>query len=127
MAGSEARHLPVDRARFLHVTETEEVVDRALVDIESMLGEHLESPDLGGKRDAVVLLGDVERLDAERVARQGQDASCMIPNGNGVHTLESEPGVVLPVHEACEERFGVAPRSEPKPGIGELVAEVERL
>ena len=49
----------------------------------------------------------------------------VVPDRDGVHAFEPEPGIVTPVDEAREQRFGVALRPEREPGRGELGAQVE--
>ena len=72
MARRKRADLPEDRARTEDVAEAEIVVDAALVNIEAMAGELAKRGDLGPERQSAILLGEVERFDAERVAHQRQ-------------------------------------------------------
>jgi hypothetical protein len=78
--GIERAHLLEERARSQRVAEAEKVVHRALVEVEAMLRQPRERLDLGCERDAALLLRHEQRLDAERVARQGEFALAPIPD-----------------------------------------------
>ena len=90
----EADNLAVDRARGLDVAVGKEFVDRAIIDGEAVAGQHPQRADFRGEGDSAVLLGDVERLDPQRVARQSEHALAPVPDRGGAHPFEPQPGFV---------------------------------
>ena len=92
----EADNLAVDRARGLDVAVGKEFVDRAIIDGEAVAGQHPQRADFRGEGDSAVLLGDVERLDPQRVARQSEHALAPVPDRGGAHPFEPQPGFVAP-------------------------------
>jgi hypothetical protein len=90
----------------------EEVEHPAFVDAEIMLRQYAQRADLRGECDAIMLLGNIQRLDPERVARERQSPLSPVPDRDGVHAFEAKPGIVLPAQVARQQGLGVAVRPE---------------
>ena len=100
--------LPEDRPWRKRVAEGEEVVDPVLVEIEKVIRKLSKSSDLGGEGEPAPLMGEEQRLDSERIAGERQALRQLVPDGDRIHALQLEPGVVAPLEESGEDRLGVA-------------------
>src|SRR5207245_3672522 len=58
--------------------------------------------------DAAGLLGEEERLDADRIARERQTLRQLVPDRDREHAFEAGPDVVAPAQVRLEDRLGVA-------------------
>src|SRR6266705_2165196 len=71
--------------------------------------------DLGGKRENLAVVVVIERLNAERVAREEQSAFSVIPDRERVHAAQV-PHHVLPIFRVeVKQYLGVARRFENVP------------
>ena len=65
-------YLTEDRPRTEHVAEAKEVVHASLVDVEFVARDFAQRRDFRGECEAGLLLGYEQRLDAQRIAGEGQ-------------------------------------------------------
>ena len=108
VAGLQWPHLLEDRARRQCVAEAEEIVDAVFIKIEAMIRKLAQRRDLRRESQAAVLLGEEQRLDADRVARERQALGMLVPDRDRIHALEREPGIVAPTQISREDRLGIA-------------------
>jgi hypothetical protein len=74
-------------------------------------------------REPTVLERQVQRLDAERIARQVQCARRAIPDRHREHALELRPHAGAPLLEAAQDALGVGVRAVAMPQGLELAAQ----
>ena len=72
MTGIKGPHFAVNGSRAPHVTEGEIVVHGPVVARELVVGKKQDGLQLGSEGQAAILLGNIERFDAERVAGERQ-------------------------------------------------------
>ena len=108
VAGLERADLAEDGARRERVAEAEEIVDAVLVEVEGVVGKLAQRGDFGREGEAARLLGEEQRLDADRVAGERQALCELVPDGDREHAFEPGPGVVAPAQVSGEDGLGVA-------------------
>ena len=83
--------------------------ERLLVDGALLARVGQQRLDLRGERDAVIVDGVVERLDADAVADQPERLLASVPDGDGEHAPEAMQAVDAPLLEGVEDdlRIGV--------------------
>ena len=117
-------HLAEDGSRPEHMAEVEEIVDSAIIDVELEAGNVAQCRDFGCEGIAASLLGDEQRLDPKRVARERERFRVAVPDRRRIHALEAQPGVVAPAQVRREQGFDVAPGAELVAGL-QLATQVE--
>ena len=110
MARRQGSHLRVDGPIGANVTEAEEVVDGARIDVEPVHRQRHQRLQLGTKGEAAILFGVIERLDPDRIARKRQATLLAIPDGDGEHAVQTGPRIVAPFAIGRQDRLGVAVR-----------------
>jgi len=65
----------------------------------------------------------VERLDAERIAREEKQLLALVPDGEREHPAQPAEAALTPVREGGEQHLGVAIRAKRPAGGGEFVAQ----
>ena len=127
VTGVEGPHLLEDRARLLHMTEAEKVVNRAVIDIKVVIGKHSKRSKLGCKGDSAMLLSDIQGLNAQRIASQRQGSGEMVPDCRSIHTFQPYPGIVQPAHETGKQCLGVTTRLKVVAGLVEFFAQFKMV
>ena len=93
--------------------EAQVAVDRALVDLLLVEPALQDRCDLAGEQQHLAVVaggrdpGDVERLDAEVVAGQGEPTLLAVPDGQAEHAVEPVEGLGPPLGERLEHDLGV--------------------
>ena len=106
-------------------------VDRAVVDPLLVQATGQDRLDLAGEQQRLALTarvrdhGDVERLDAEVVAGQGQPLLVTVPDGEAEHAVEPVERVGAPLREGLQHDLGVRVGREGATERLELAAQVE--
>jgi hypothetical protein len=108
------------------IGETEpQIVVRGLgVDAARDRGEVEQRLLLGGEREAAFPLGDVERLDSERIAGQQQRPPAEVEHGEREHSDQPRQRVHAEECERLEQHLGVALRAERDAARLEIGAEL---
>jgi len=107
VAGRQHADLAMDRAGPADMAEAEEVEQRPLVGREGEAGQGRQRLQLRPEGEAPRLVGEEQRLDADRVARQRQPAFRPVPDRDREHAVEPRPDAVAPALVAGEDDLRV--------------------
>jgi hypothetical protein len=125
LARQHAPDVAEDRAAAGDVVECQVVVDRARVDFEVRAGQRAQRVDRRRVGERAARRRDEERLLAEAVAREPEDALAPVVDREREHPVDAlEQTAHSPCVEALREDLGVAVRSEADAAIGELALEL---
>jgi hypothetical protein len=108
MARRQRADLRVDRARRADMPEAEIIVERAGVDVERHPRQQRQRLEFGTEREPGGLVGIIERLDPDGIARQRQPTRVHIPHRDREHAVELRPDVVAPAFVAGKDDLGIA-------------------
>ena len=107
------------------VVEREVAVKR--IQIEAALDFRMKEDclQLGAEVDFVTALGDVERFDADAVARQHQTPRRLFPQRHGKHAAQARETLRIPLDESVENGFGIGTGVKAVTKLFELAAQFQ--
>lgn len=114
-AGGEGSDIAVDRQRLLQRAISEKAGHAGSVDAVRDHAARHDAANLAGKHKAGEVRRPIERLDAERIARQQQALCGSVVEGEGEHAFQLGEAIGSPCAKRREENFGVAVTFEPTP------------
>src|SRR5689334_15017128 len=82
---------------------------------------------LGAEVKILAAVGNVERLDANTIARQHKPASGTRPDGDGKHAPQPLEAPSVPLEKRVQHGFGVAVAVELVPGFHQLRTQLQMV
>ena len=113
-----------DGERLGHAAEQVEAHDASRIGIAADPAAGQQRLGLGGKAHRPTVVGPVERLDAQRIARQQQRALLGIPQAEGKHAAQLLHHVRAAVVVELQQHLGVGAAAEGVAALGEFLAQL---